>query len=126
LQIALKKLDELINSRLLEAGQVRRFYFALSDIFREFIEREIKIQALEETLEELKPTLKSCKDLQTEEIRQACWFLDLSEMAKFAQFVPPSEEIAESVRILRLWMSQVAQRHEMESKKKFEEQKVAS
>jgi len=116
----------LVASRFLESGQVRRFYFGLSDIFREFIEREIGIMALETTLEELKPALKNSPALEPEEIRQACWFLDLSEMAKFAQYVPPREEIVESVKIVRLWITKVATRREAEREKALEAQKVAS
>ncbi|HEX5035304.1 MAG TPA: hypothetical protein VFW62_12565, partial [bacterium] len=54
-QRALKKLEELVHSRLVESGQVRRFYFNLSDLFREFIEGELEIPACEATLEELRP-----------------------------------------------------------------------
>jgi hypothetical protein len=110
LEVALQKLDDLINSRLIEVGQIRRFYFSLSDLFREFIERELGILACEETLEELKPELKKSPDLIPEEVKQAAWLLDLADMAKFAKFVPSKEEILQSVKVCRDWMMEVAKR----------------
>ena len=64
LELANKKLEELVQSRLLETGQVRRFYFGLSELYREFMEGELKLKACEETLEELRPALKKCRDLK--------------------------------------------------------------
>jgi hypothetical protein len=109
LQAALKKLDELANSRLVESGQARRFYFGLSDLFREFIERELGIPACEATLEELRPKLRACEDLKPEQVRDAIWLLELADMAKFAKFVPSREEIVKSVKVCRDWVTQVAE-----------------
>ncbi len=107
-QRALKRLDELVNSRLVESGQVRRFYFGLSDLFREFIEDELEIPACEATLEELRPALKASPWLDNEQVRDANWLLELADMAKFAQFVPPREEILKSVKLARTWIQTVA------------------
>jgi hypothetical protein len=107
-QRALKKLDELVNSRLVESGQVRRFYFGLSDLFREFIEGELEIPACEATLEELRPALKASPWLEADQMREANWLLELADMAKFAQFVPPRDEILQSVKLSRTWIQRVA------------------
>ena len=112
LQAALKKLDELVNSRLAESGQVRRFYFSLSDLFREFIEREMEIPACEATLEELRPKLKVSPWLNPDQIREAIGLLELADLAKFAQYVPPREEIVRSVKSCRAWVTQVAEQHQ--------------
>ncbi|HCU24549.1 MAG TPA: hypothetical protein DF383_05985 [Deltaproteobacteria bacterium] len=112
LEAALKKLDELVNSRLAESGQVRRFYFGLSDLFREFIERELKIPACEATLEELRPKLHSCRDLDSRQIQQAAGLLELADMAKFAKLIPPPGEIAQSVQECRSWMTELAEARE--------------
>ena len=109
LQAALKKLEELTNSRLVESGQSRRFYFGLSDLFREFIEGELGIPACEATLEELRPKLRACVDLQPEQVRDAVWLLELADMAKFAKFVPSREDIVKSVKVCRDWVTQVAE-----------------
>lgn len=105
---ALKRLEELVNSRLVESGQVRRFYFGLSDLFRGFIEDELEIPACEATLEELRPALKASPWLDNGQVRDAHWLLELSDMAKFAQFVPPREEILKSVKLTRTWIQSVA------------------
>ncbi|MFO1462203.1 MAG: hypothetical protein U1F66_00330 [bacterium] len=113
LEAALKKLDELVQSRLVESGQVRRFYFGLSDLFREFIERELEIPACEATLEELRPKLRASPWLDSEQSREAIGLLELADMAKFAQFVPPREEIVNSVKRCRAWVTQTAERHQL-------------
>lgn len=109
LEAALKKLDDLVNSRLAESGQVRRFYFSLSDLFREFIERELEIPACEATLEELRPKLKTSPWLDPDRVREAVGLLELADMAKFAQYVPPRDELVKSVKLARAWMTQVAE-----------------
>lgn len=110
LQIALQKLDDLVTSRLVESGQVRRFYFSLSDLFREFIERELGVKAQEATMEELRVMLKTSPDLSPGDVRDANWLLELADMAKFARFVPPREEIVKSVKTCRVWMTSLAER----------------
>jgi len=112
LQAALKKLDDLVNSRLVESGQVRRFYFGLSDLFREFIERELEIPACEATLEELRPKLKTSAWLNPDQTREATGLLELADMAKFARYVPPREEIVGSVKACRSWVTQVAEQRQ--------------
>ncbi|HKY64291.1 MAG TPA: hypothetical protein VJR29_12825 [bacterium] len=107
-QRALKRLEELVNSRLVESGQIRRFYFGLSDLFREFIEGELEIPACEATLEELRPALRASPWLDNDQVRDAHWLLELADMAKFAQFVPPREEILKSVKLARTWIQSVA------------------
>lgn len=110
LEIALQKLDDLVTSRLVESGQVRRFYFSLSDLFREFIEREMALKAQEATLEELRGMLKEAPDVRAEERKDAIWLLELADMAKFAKFIPSRDEIIRSVKVCRLWMIGVAER----------------
>ncbi len=114
LEAAILKLEELVNSRLIESGQVRRFYFGVSDLFREFIEKELGIAACEETLEELKIQLKKSSEIQPQEYQEAMWLLDLADMAKFAKFVPVKDEIIKSVKVCRVWMVQVAERRARE------------
>ncbi len=109
LQAALKKLDELVQSRLIESGQTRRFYFGLSDLFREFIERELEIPACEATLEELRPKLRTSPWLTPDQVREAISILELADMAKFAQFVPPRDEIVASIKRVRAWVTQIAE-----------------
>ena len=125
LQTALKKLDELVNSRLAESGQVRRFYFSLSDLFREFVERELEIPACEATLEELRPKLKASPWLSPDEIRESIGLLELADLAKFAQYVPPREELISSVKLARVWMTRIAE-HRQRALAEAEARKEAS
>jgi hypothetical protein len=114
IQAALEALDALVNSRLVESGQGQRFYFRLSEIFREFIEREMGLRALEATVEELRPQLRKSPDLKGEEAGEAVWLLELSDMAKFAKQIPEREDLVKSVKVCRLWMSRVAERRDFQ------------
>ncbi len=97
-------------SRLVEGGQVRRFYFQLSDLFREFVEHELRLKAQEATLEELRPMFRDSLDLNNEEKREANWLLEMADLAKFARYVPPKEDIVQSVKVCRVWMTRLAER----------------
>ena len=110
---ALGRLQELVNRGLVEAGKIRLFYFHFSEIFRDFLEEELGMMAHEATLEELKPLLKECQDFTQEEIKEAVWFLELSDMAKFARHVPPKEDMVKSVKTCRLLMSTLARRRQV-------------
>jgi hypothetical protein len=112
---ALQRLDELTQQGFLEAGRVRLFYFHLSELFRNFLEEELRIKANEATLEELKPLLKGCSDFTQEEIGRANWFLEVSDMAKFARYVPPKEDIIQSVKTCRVLMEALARRRSISS-----------
>lgn len=114
LQAALEALDGLVNSRLIESGQAQRFYYRLSEIFREFIEREMDLPALEATVEELRPQLKKSPDLKGEEAAEAMWLLELADMAKFAKQIPEREDLVKSIKLCRLWMTRVAERREFQ------------
>lgn len=110
---ALQRMDELTQQGFLEAGRIRLFYFHLSELFRNFLEEELRIKANEATLEELKPLLKECADFTQEEIGRANWFLEISDMAKFARYVPPKEDIILSVKTCRVLMEALARRREI-------------
>lgn len=110
---ALERLQALVNRGLIESGQVRLFYFSLSEIFRHFLERELPIQAEEATLEELKPLLKSFPDFTQEELKEIYWLLELSDLAKFARWVPSKDEIIRSVKTCRVMMATLARRREV-------------
>jgi len=110
---ALERLNQLVLKKYIESGQIRPFYFILSEIFRHFLERELHIQAEEATQEELRPLLKKCPDLTQDEIKEALWLLEISDMAKFAKWVPPKDEIIKSVKTCRILMTTLARRREV-------------
>jgi hypothetical protein len=123
---ALQRLEELTQLGFLEGGRVRLFYFNLSEIFRDFLEEELAIKASEATLEELKPLLKNSPEFTQQEIGEANWFLELSDMAKFARYVPPKEDIIQSVKTCRVLMEALARRRETSSTPNPTEQAIAS
>lgn len=107
---AMARLNQLMEAKLVERGKVRNFYFNLSEIFRDFLEEEMNISANEATLEELKPLLKQAPDFTGGELKEIYWFLEVSDMAKFAKLVPENKEIQRSVETSRSIMTTLAQR----------------
>ncbi len=110
---ALERLQELVARGLVEGGQIRQFYFGLSEIFRDFLEQELRISAKEATLQELKPLLKGCQDFTQEELKETYWLLEASDLAKFAKVIPPKEDILRSVKSCRVLMITLARRREI-------------
>jgi len=113
LEEALSRLNRLVDSGMVEAGKIRSFYFNLSEIFRDFMEKETGIQANEATQEELRPLLKSTEELTGEELSDAFWFIELCDLAKFAKYTPTKEEWVRSVKVCRLLITSVATRREV-------------
>ena len=115
LEKALAQLVRLTESDLLATENIRGFYFLLSEIFRNFLEEEIEISANEATLEELKPLLKTCPDFTQDELGEAFWFLEISDMAKFAKLRPEKHEISKSIHVCRSLMETLARRRVLPS-----------
>jgi hypothetical protein len=110
---ALERLNDLVERGLIESGRVRQFYFSISEIFRDFLEAELHVPAAEATLEELKVLLKDISDFTQDEIKEAVWFLEICEMAKFAKYIPERDEIIRSVKTARVLMTTLARRREV-------------
>ncbi|MGD9898577.1 MAG: hypothetical protein AB7T22_05565 [Calditrichaceae bacterium] len=90
-QIALKALDKLFRSDLLEKGHLKLFFTELSDILRRYLEGRYYLSALEETTTEIMRDLK--KHLADESIRQDLLdVLVMSDLVKFAKHTPGMDE----------------------------------
>lgn len=88
---ALQKLNNLWNKNYIEQGLIKEFYFELTEIIRWYIEKKYEINALELTTEELFLALKKKVD-KSYNIKLKS-FLENSDLAKFAKYVPQKEQI---------------------------------
>lgn len=90
-KIALDKLEKLRNQKLWQSGKVKEFHSALSEITREYIEHRFRLPALESTSGEIIVSMRSERfdEKQIDELRQ---LLELSDLAKFAKFIPLGDE----------------------------------
>ena len=97
---AMEKLKELDGKLLWQNNQVKKYYSELTDIVRSYIERELKVPALESTTDELIETLSDFEKTETivttkETIIKLKKLLQEADLVKFAKSKPLAEEIEE-------------------------------
>lgn len=89
--IALEKLDLLQNEKLWQQGKLKQYHSSLTDIVREYIENRFKIQALEQTTDEILFGLRNVAidDESKTKLKQT---LVLADLVKFAKEQPMQNE----------------------------------
>ncbi len=94
--VALQKLEQIKVEKLWQSGQIKLFYTQLTDVIREYLAEAYDINAMELTTDEIVALVKKNKDL--DEIRLVLKdMLELSDLVKFAKFVPLENENEASV-----------------------------
>jgi len=89
--IALERLDKLKNEKLWQEGKIKQYYILIAEIVREYIENRYKIQALEQTTDEIILALRSVA-IDEESKNKLKQLLVLSDLVKFAKEHPlPAE-----------------------------------
>ena len=100
---AIERLQKLDNKLLWQNNEVKKYYSELTEIVRAYIERELKIPALEITTYELVETLSDFNQAKTidtsrETIKKLRALLSEADLVKFAKSKPLSHEIEEDRR----------------------------
>lgn len=95
---AIQKLHELDEKLLWQNNQIKEYYSELTEIVRGFIERELKVPALESTTDELIDILTDFNDSKAisttkETIKKLRDLLREADLVKFAKSKPISEQI---------------------------------
>ena len=95
---AIQKLHQLDEKLLWQNNQIKEYYSELTEIVRGFIERELKVPALESTTDELIETLTDFNDSTAisttkETIKKLRDLLRDADLVKFAKSKPMSEQI---------------------------------
>lgn len=89
--VALQKLEQIKTEKIWQQGQIKQFYTDITDVIREYLENGYEINAMEMTTDEIVALVKKNKDL--DEIRVVLKeMLELSDLVKFAKFVPLENE----------------------------------
>jgi hypothetical protein len=106
---ALLQLDDLERQELVDHGRVHEFYFRLSSIVRQYLERRFKLMAPERTTEEfLRETRRS--DLLTDDHKHLLSdFLRVADMVKFALHEPSATESVLALTAARGFVEQTAE-----------------
>lgn len=100
---ALQRLEE---DRLIEEGRVQEFYYRLSGIVREYIERRFGLMAPERTTPEFLVEVRGSAVLSGEHKRLLTDFLQAADMVKFARYEPATSEVAGSLTTARAFVDQ--------------------
>lgn len=94
-EIALEALEELYQSDLLEEKQYKEFFSRLSDIIRMYLEGRYFFSALEETTPEImRDAIINVE--QKELLDDLKNILELSDLIKFAKYIPEKKKIDEA------------------------------
>lgn len=100
---ALEKLKELDHKLLWQNNRIKQYYSELTEIIRDYIEKELKVPALEITSDELIGYIRDFKDAETLDISKETFeklkaLLQEADLVKFAKSKPLSHEIEEDRR----------------------------
>ena len=95
---AIQKLQQLDEKLLWQNNKIKEYYSELTEIVRGYIERELKVPALESTTDELVETLidfNSSESILTskETIKKLKGLLQEADLVKFAKSKPMAEDI---------------------------------
>lgn len=89
--IALEKLEQLRHEKLWQEGKLKQYHISLTDIIREYIEHRYKIQALEQTTDEILTSFRNVA-IDKESLEKLRQILLLGDLVKFAKEHPlPAE-----------------------------------
>ena len=97
---ALKELDELLGSGLLESGKYKEFTERLSWIFRCYVERRFGLMAPERTTEEFIEEMRERPQFNQGQQELLGKFLAFCDMIKFAKYAPTPSEMSAGVKIV--------------------------
>ena len=100
--IALERLERLEAERLPEQGRAKEFYFRLSEVVRDYLERRYAFGAPEMTSDEIRAHLRATTHTLTPEGRRAIEaFLDETDLVKFADLAPTESAADTTLRAAR-------------------------
>ncbi len=88
---AYQALSRLQHSDFIRKGQVKLYFFQMSEILKRYFERRYEIRALESTTYELMNELK--EKTETDNLNLITEVLSLCDLVKFAKYEPPPVDI---------------------------------
>lgn len=117
--VALKKLEQIKTEKIWQQGQIKQFYTELTDVIREYLSGAYGINAMEMTTDEIVALVKKNKDL--DEIRVVLKeMLELSDLVKFAKFIPLENENEKAVLDAFMIVEKTTKNEEVEEKQETE------
>jgi hypothetical protein len=106
---ALEQLRLLQAARLVERGELKEFYFRLTGIVRQYIERRFGIMAAEQTTREFLEATKGHPALGVSYRALLGEFLAAGDLVKFARFQPDGGQVEDAFATARGFVQQTAE-----------------
>jgi len=125
-EIALEALERLLAGDDLAQRRYKRFYGAVSDILRRYIEDRFGLRAPERTTEEFLEELRGSQTFEPDQQDLLRRFLQHCDLVKFAKLEPTSGEIDETVALCRRFIEETKPKPEPETPVLSEAPKKAS
>lgn len=91
---AIAALDNIPRDDWLARGFFKKYYYAISEILKRYLERRFEFNAVEQTTTEIAACLKMMKVPQREEFDG---FFTRADLVKYAKYVPPHSEMSSAV-----------------------------
>jgi len=92
-ELAYEALAQLVDSDLIAKGQIKEFYYRLSEITRQYIEGRFRLMAPERTTEEFLLEMSQTNLLEQSHKQLVGDFLGHCDLVKFAKYGPTRSEI---------------------------------
>lgn len=103
------ELQALLARGLVEAGLIREFHIALSDLIRRYLELRFRVPALERTTEEIEDELPRAFAPRGA-VGAVVGMLERCDRVKFAKHLPMPTEIAQTIDLARTVLREAASR----------------
>jgi hypothetical protein len=95
--LACRQLQEILDERLIERGEIKRFFSKLSDVLRSYIENRFGLHAPKRTTEEFLSDISREAPFSLEQKGPLMKFLQGCDLVKFAEHHPSQEEITRAI-----------------------------
>lgn len=95
---AFAAIERLPVKDLLAKGLIKKYYYALSEILKRYLERRFDFPAIEQTTTEIAASMKFKKIPERDAFGK---FFDRADMVKYAKFVPPQNEVEDVVATVK-------------------------
>ena len=93
---AIAVLESLPVEEWLSKGFIKKYYYAISETLKHYLERRFMFNAAEQTSTEIAASLKEMRVPQRDEFNG---FFNRADMVKYAKHVPPQDEMRGAVKL---------------------------
>ncbi len=111
---ALNALDALLKEEIVDSRTLKKFYYALTEILKRYLEERFGFPAIEQTTTEILQSMKLQKIPLRDNFQTAFTYAD---MVKYAKFIPPQNATENLVKQLKELIQKTIPAHIQETEK---------